>query len=690
MQDFINDNDLFQLWADFFSMNKTEEKVSYNDLIKSHADNYPDERSLVIDFKKVFEYSTDLSEFILNFPEQAIRVGESAIISLMDPDQKVALSLRISNLFDQQHRKIRNIRAEDMTKLIDFNDIIVTWISDVKPKLLSGVFKCNSCNFVQEIVQDSFSFTEPLECPKDEGGCGKRAGTTSFKFITQESRFIDSQRVEVQDPADTLDGREQPRRTMIRIEDDLVDTVNTGDRITMIGIPKVRQGKEKGEKSVEFGTYLMGQYLEGKEKIEDREPTEEEMIQIEWIKNNNPLELLKQSIAPSIYGYDHIKYALALQWAGGVVIILPDGSRQRGDIHLLLVGDPGTAKSKLLRAMKRLHPRAIFTSGKGVSSAGLTGAVVKKPEADNRWGIEAGTMVLADRGLHITDEFDKMSPDDRSCMHDALEDQEITIAKAGVRATMKTRCANLGASNPIKGRYKRGVPASAQFNIEPPILSRHLVFAIIDTPNKDMDTLIGDRILKNRWGTNEDITPKIEPRIWKLYWHMIQDIKPKGSKERILEALSTYVDIRMEEREEEIGGGLLSRNITARQLEDIARLAEASAKLRMSEDISKEDIKLAIDLVKRSSQDATGTTDGWGDMSVIYTKPSDMNKMDRMFYLVRIIRELQDKNGSSISKSLLKDTLEERNFDIPLDEYLKRAKEEGAIYEPRVHEYAVM
>jgi len=197
-------------------------------------------------------------------------------------------------------------------------------------------------------------------------------------------------------------------------------------------------------------------------------------------------EKMVASIAPSIYGYDQEKLSMILQLFSGVTKQLPDGSRIRGDLHMLLIGDPGTGKSQMLAYIENIAPRAVYTSGKGSSSAGLTAAAVRDDFGDGQqWSLEAGALVLADRGIAAIDELDKMRPEDRSAMHEALEQQKISVSKAGINATLKSRCSLLGAANPKYGRFDQYEPISEQIDLEPALISRFdLIFTVTDTPTR--------------------------------------------------------------------------------------------------------------------------------------------------------------------------------------------------------------
>jgi replicative DNA helicase Mcm len=209
---------------------------------------------------------------------------------------------------------------------------------------------------------------------------------------------------------------------------------------------------------------------------------DEEMI-MAMSRDPEIYENIRKSIAPSIYGYEDVKEALGLQLVSGFEKNLPDGARIRGDIHILLVGDPGIAKSQLLRYMIKISPRGIYTSGKSSTSAGLTATAVKDELGDGRWTIEAGALVLADKGIAAIDEMDKMNNEDKSALHEAMEQQTISVAKAGVMATLKSRCSLLAAANPKLGRFDKYEPIAPQINLTPALMSRFdLIFVLTDDP----------------------------------------------------------------------------------------------------------------------------------------------------------------------------------------------------------------
>jgi replicative DNA helicase Mcm len=301
------------------------------------------------------------------------------------------------------------------------------------------------------------------------------------------------------------------------------------------------------------------------------------------------------------------KEAIALQLFGGVEKRHPDGVRVRGDIHVLLVGDPGTAKSQLLRYIADVAPRGIYTSGKGATAAGLTAAAVKDDFGGGRWALEAGMLVLADGGIAIVDELDKMSPDDRSAMHEALEQQTVSVAKAGITATLNARCPVLAAANPKWGRFTPDRPIAEQIDLPPTLLSRFdVIYSIQDRPDQDRDRSLANRILRShREGEAREAAavdgrtfttagPPFGPDLLRKYIaYARRTVRPVLSAE----ALSTLEDfyVRVRRQGEEPNAPV---PITARQLEALVRLSEAAARARLSSVVEVVDADRATRIVE--------------------------------------------------------------------------------------------
>lgn len=406
--------------------------------------------------------------------------------------------------------------------------------------------------------------------------------------------------------------------------------------------------KSDRDKSTVFDMYLDVVSIEFEQhEYDEILITEEDERQI-LIMSRDPLlyDNIVRSISPSIYGLDEIKKAIALQLFGGCHKEMDDGTTIRGDMHILLVGDPGVAKSQILRYMSMLAPRGIYASGKSASAAGLTAAAVRDDFGDGRWTLEAGALVLADKGLACIDELDKMTDQDRSSLHEAMESQKISVAKAGITATLQCRCSMLAAANPKYGRFEEDTAISDQIDLPPALMSRFdMIFVITDKPNKKKDAEMTEHILKahqrgqvrmapsikvkgidikNILKRTNDIKPVYNVDILRKYIAYSKRITPIMTDEAANIIENSFLRIR------KMGNGGNSVPITARQLEAFVRLSEASAKMRLSDKVTDVDANRAVDLVEFYLRKIAGNDDGGFDIDKIATGISskDRNRLD--------------------------------------------------------------
>ncbi len=395
-------------------------------------DRFPEERSLEVSFAQLDAADTNLADLLLERPEEVLDAGQRAmrdLLPVMGPETE-GLRIRVIGLPTTAHRLIRAIRENDLNRLLAI-DGIVRRVSEVRPQIRDAVFECVACRTKFHEPQDEASlvFREPLECPESQGGCGKTQGRTRFRLVTEESTYVDAQRIEIQEHPETLRHGAHPQGMSVLLTEDLTGKVLPGNRIVLNGVLKSfqRASASRGGvvRNTTFDLMVLGNSFETKAREYDEiEITPEEAEFFEKFRGDpTVVDKIVMSLAPTIKGMAEEKEAIALQLFGGVEKRHSDGVRVRGDIHILLVGDPGTAKSQLLRYIADVAPRGIYTSGKGATAAGLTAAAVKDDFAGGRWVLEAGMLVLADGGMAIIDELDKMSAEDRSAMHEALEQQ---------------------------------------------------------------------------------------------------------------------------------------------------------------------------------------------------------------------------------------------------------------------------
>jgi len=674
-------------------------EYGYMDIINKVSSVYPDEKSIYVSFKDLSDFGRHNPFFesaILDNPEHLISLGEEVLRGLIHTDRVNVnrVNLRISGLSEDPsfRKEIRQIRSEDIEKLISINGI-VRKNTEVLPRLQEAAFECSVCGAITKVKQSKGKMEEPQRCSQ-ELESGVEHNKVKFKLIPEQSEFVDTQKVELQENPETLEGGTQPQRITVIIEDDLTGRLYPGDRVTIDGIVRAEQKRIGIVTLTEFEIYFYCiNFKKSKELEEITISSEDEEKIMALSKTPSLIDKLSSSIAPTIFGLDMIKTALVLQMFGGVRKVMKDGTTIRGDIHILMVGDPGTAKSQLLKYMTEISPRGVFTFGRGSSAAGLTAAAVHDEFGEGRWTLEAGALVLADNGFCAIDEMDKMDDRDTAAMHEAMEQQTITISKAGIMATLKSRCSILGAANPKWGRYDPNRSIVDQIDFPPPLLSRFdVIFKIIDRPEKSSDERLADHVLRaHRVGEiyrsleeneivdyeipdEEYFAPIVEKELIRKYVSYARTrVFPRLSDEAIKLLKDEYVKTR--------GGSTETIPITARQLESTIRLAEAAARTKLSPLVTAEDALLAKKIVDYYLRDVS-MTDGGVDIDILLsgTSSKQRNDLETVFDIIKQLKT-ETKHAAEISEvisqAVSKGLTEERARDAI--EHLKRS---GQIYEP--------
>jgi replicative DNA helicase Mcm len=857
--------DLIARWEEFF------ETTEYRLKVKEVSDMYPELRSVLVSYSDIDQFDPDIADYLLQHPHKTLWTGEQAIRKMIPPGREgVDIHLRIVSLPRDSRIEIRKLRSKHLGKLISVEGL-VRKATEVRPKITSALFQCMRCNQVIREPQEGLYFKEPLECYKEQGGCGRTASTTKFKLLTEESHYVDTQKIEIQESPEGLRGGAQPERLIGYLEDDIAGKISPGDRVILNGVLRsVQKGAQI--KSTLFDINLDINSVEFQqheyEEITISEEDEQEIIR--QARSPDIFEKIVKSISPAIYGYEIEKEAIALQLFGGVPKQLEDGTRIRGDIHILLVGDPGVAKcvtyeteitlgdgtkrkigeiveevlarknsvevddgvyaetdftvltfshrgiveegkavrvwkrrspdhllrvttaggrtliatsthplfvqngpwiqprsiskleigryiavaegpgragpdetigyarglswdrivsiekiraedewvydieveethnfiangiishnSQLLRYMSELAPRGIYASGKGSSAAGLTAAAVKDEFGEGRWTLEAGALVLADKGIAAIDELDKMEEHDRSAMHEAMESQTVTVAKAGITARLQCRCAILGAANPKYGRFEEHNYIADQINLPPALLSRFdLIFAMTDKPDAELDAKIADHILKaHRWGElrkykdpseikeikvdqiiadSQELTPVFSRDFFRKYIAYSKRFVPVLTDE----AMKIIHDYYLQIRKQGEGEGA-SVPITARQLEAFIRLSEASARARLSPLVTAEDANRAVRIVEYYLRKIAGEA-GRLDIDIITTGTSKSQR-EQIGVLRKLISDLSDPRKGVSVETLVQAADREGISEDKVRLLLKRLSTAGEIYSP--------
>jgi len=570
------------------------------------------------------------------------------------------------------------LRSEHLGLLITA-DGLIRQASDVRPRVTVGTFECPKCAAQLRVDQTDSKMKEPASCNQ----CRHKG---KFKLI--DKRLTDVQQLIIEESPESLDGGEQPKRIRCILDGDLLEPSAErrrfpGNKIKVVGIVReVPINTKGGSQSTQFDIIVECNSVENsEEEFEELEisPEDEKLIKT-LAKDPEIYEKLVNSIAPVIYGYEEIKESIALQLFGGVRKVKDDGTEWRGDIHILLMGDPGAGKSILLRYISNLAPKARYVAGKGASGAGLTAAVVKD-EFLGGWALEAGTLVLANKGMACIDELDKISSEDRSAMHEAMEQQTVSISKANIQATLMSQTSVLAAANPKFGRFDPFRPAPVQIDLPPSLINRFdLMYVIRDIPNAENDQRVAKHVLALQ-GNIESISSEIDNMLLRKY---IAYAKQNCFPSLGVAASKLIQDYYVKIRGSVSGEGIQSIPISARQLQAIVRLAEASARVRLSKKVTESDAKRAIRLVEETlKQLGTDPETGKIDIDRITTGITATTR-NKMSIIRQIIETLESQFGKSVPKSEVVKEAETQGIEkSKSDEILSNLLRSGDLFEPK-------
>ncbi|MEM5802089.1 MAG: minichromosome maintenance protein MCM [Candidatus Aenigmatarchaeota archaeon] len=611
-------------------------------------------QSIAIDFSLLDRFDVELANYLLENPDEVISYAGEAVEQLDLGLGEAELTLRFYNLPESNHIRIRNLRAEHIKKMIVVEGIVKR-ASEVRPEVAEAIFQCPECDNQITVIQTERTISGPVVCDS----CKNKKG---FKLVGQ--KLYDARWIVIEEPFEITSG-ERPSEIMVYLKKDLTsprmqNKTDPGNRIKVVGILKELPRRLKGTRSRQMEIYLEANHVEAVEtEWEELEITpEDEAKIIELSKDPEIYVKFVNSIAPAIYGMEEVKEAILLQLFGGEPKILPDGTRVRGDIHTLLIGDPSTAKSALMKVVSTLIPRGRYVSGKGVTGAGLTATVVRDEEFLGGWVLEAGALVLCNKSLCAIDEFEKIEKTDLTAMHEAMEQQTISIAKANIVATLPAQTAILGGGNPKLGRFDPYIPIKEQIDIPETILARFdLKFAIRDIPNPEIDEKIADHILKVRHFEGEEAKPIIDHELLKKYVsYARKKVHPKLTREAAEAIKNFYLDLRSKSGEES------AIAITPRQYEALIRLAEASAKVQLRNEVLIEDAMRAIRLMKASLREF-GFEPATGQLDIDRAEGRRITAAQRS--RIRMVMDIIDKLTEELGK------------EIPFDEVLRRAREQA-------------
>lgn len=582
-------------------------------------------------------------------------------------------------------RSLRQINAETIGKITSVSGMVVR-ASEVKPLAKELTYVCPDKHPTKVVQIKGMDVNVPVVC--DEPNCKHR----DFELKPDASKFIDFQILRLQELPEDLPPGQLPHYIDVTIRQDLVDNARPGDRIILTGIVRIEQESVSGVTRGHSGLYrlriegnniefLGGRGTKTSRKIEREEisPEEEKLIQA---LGNSPdvYQRLIDSFAPHIQGQSLIKEAILLLIVGSNQKQLGDGSKIRGDINVFLVGDPGTAKSEMLKFCARIAPRGLYTSGRGSTAAGLTAAVVK--DKTGIMMLEAGAVVLGDQGLVSIDEFDKMKPEDRSALHEVMEQQSASIAKGGIVATLNARTSILAAANPMYGKYDPFKNITENVNLPIPLLTRFdLIFVVRDIPTKEKDEKIARHIIELHTPQGIDQRSVIDVDLLTKYLAYAKRGNPDLTKEAEEKILDYYLKMRNVESEEMI-------TVTPRQLEGIIRLSTARARLLMKDKVEEEDAERAIFLIESMLQDAgVDVNTGKVDLGVLQGKPR--SEVSKMQLFMDVLKGLEGDNKIPVEEKTFVRELEktEKFSEEEARNYIRRMLREASIYESKPGHY---
>ncbi|XP_031836798.1 minichromosome maintenance 6 [Nomia melanderi] len=625
-----------KLFQDFLEEFKEDGVVKYLAPAKELVS--PEHSTLEVTFDDVDEYNQVLSTTIV---EEYYRVYPylcQAVYNFVRDvsDLRKEKECYVSFIEVPTRQKLRELNASKLGTLIRISGQVIR-THPVHPELVNGTFVCMDCNTVIKNVEQQFKFTNPTICHNPV--CSNRR---RFMLDVDNSVFVDFQKVRVQETQAELPKGCIPRSLEVILRSEAVETIQAGDRYdftgTVIVVPDVgvlslpgikadvsarrqKRTAEQGEGvtglkalgtreltyktaflacSVTPTSFRFGGTEANMEEI-SQEMMKKRMTEAEWnriyemSRDKNLYQNLVNSLFSSVHGNDEVKKGITLMLFGGVPKTTLEGTSLRGDINCCIVGDPSTAKSQFLKSVTEITPRAIYTSGKASSAAGLTAAVVRDEESPD-FVIEAGALMLADQGICCIDEFDKMEPKDQVAIHEAMEQQTISLAKAGVRATLNARTSILAAANPVGGRYDRKKSLQQNVQLTAPIMSRFdLFFIIIDECNEIVDNAIAKRIIDLHCDNFQDFETVYSQSEIVRYINFAKHFKPLLNQEAADFLIDSYTTLR-----QRTGTGSGKWRVTVRQLESLIRLSEAMAKLECSDEVTVRHVKEAKRLLSKS------------------------------------------------------------------------------------------
>jgi len=632
------------------------------------------ERSVIVDYDDIIQFNTDLGERLLSHPDESLREFKMAAFEVLSTEsasyagqvQKM-LTVRIRGITDKI--PLRKVNTSHLDKMIAVSGMVVR-SSELRPLLTDGAFVCSN-GHVTRVLQEGVVIKRPLKCE----GCEEMR---NLELDEKRSEFIDSQILRVQELPEELPPGQLPRFFDVDVVGDIVNTARPGDRIVLSGVVRAELDITPGQARTRvFRSKIDSNLIEvaGKDPGQVQITKEDEFLIRSVASSPDAYQRLIKSMAPAILGHEAVKEAILLLLVGGPQTVLPDGTKLRGDINVFIVGDPGVAKSELLKFASQVAPRGMFASGKGSTAAGLSAAVIREK---NTFMLEAGVVVLADQGIACIDEFDKMKEDDRSALHEQMEQQTVTIAKGGIFATLNARTSILAAANPILGKYDPYKNLTDNITLPIPLLTRFdLIFVVKDTPTPAQDERLATHILDVHRKRGYTEPPPVQFDLMKKYIAYAKKTSPTLTMEAQNRLKEYYLQLRRSVTEGQIGA-------TPRTLESLIRLASAKARLMLREQVLEEDALTAISLMNRMVEDVLTDTETKtkADFGILLGQPA--GERGKLSTSMEIFRTMEGPEKKPVELKLFRDELIKSGrfkADDEADKMIQKLIKEGIIWE---------